>query len=128
MQDNYIEKVLRTKASNELPMTRMNDENMDFLHGAMGLSTEANEVLDIIKKHIFYGKPIDREDLMLECSDCLWYIGVILNRLGYSFQEVMDKNIEKLQKRYPEKFTEDKAINRVEYQLNLFDNNVDEIR
>jgi len=117
---DYIQKCLRTKS--EVPIiSRLSDKNIDLLHGAMGISTEANEILDVMKKHLFYGKEINELDLMYECSDCLWYIAIILNQLGYSFDEVMTKNIEKLKKRYPEKFTEECAINRnVENELSHF--------
>ena len=110
---DYIEKALRTNAGSEKAIKRMNDDKIvDMLHGAMGISTEANEILDVLKKHIFYGKEIDELDLALECSDCLWYLAIILNRLGYDFETIMKMNIEKLQKRYPDKFNEDKAINK----------------
>ena len=111
--DNYIENVLRTLASTNKPTERLQDSKIiDLLHGAIGISTEAGELLDVLKKHIYYGTSIDEINMMEECSDLLYYIGVILSRLGYTFEEVMQINIEKLQARYPEKFTSENAINR----------------
>ena len=86
--------------------------DMNLLHGALGIVTEAGEFLDQIKKNTFYGKEIDYVNLGEEVGDMLWYISVILNSLGLTYEEVMDKNIAKLRARYGDKFTKEKAINR----------------
>jgi NTP pyrophosphatase (non-canonical NTP hydrolase) len=110
---NYIEQVMRTLSPSEEALERLQDKRLiDILHGAIGISTEAGELLDAIKKHIFYGKKIDEVNLLEEIGDVFWYCGVLLYNLGYSFEEVQEKNILKLRLRYPNKFTTDKAINR----------------
>jgi NTP pyrophosphatase (non-canonical NTP hydrolase) len=110
---DYIKEVIKTNAGAKDPMRRLqNDKIIDILHGAIGLSTEAGELLDQIKKHVFYGRELDIVNIIEELGDGLWYIGLILNQLDVSFEEVMKRNIEKLRTRYPEKFTEDKAVNR----------------
>lgn len=101
----YQEKTKRTLAP--LP-TQFEDE----LHMAMGLVTEAGEFLDVYKKKLAYKKEIDYVNLKEEIGDLLWYISNFCNMKGWSMEEVMDINIKKLEKRYPEKFTEEKAINR----------------
>lgn len=83
-----------------------------ILHATMGISTEAGELLDVMKKYLAYGRIIDRVNLAEECGDVLWYVAIILRELGLSFEDVMDMNINKLEKRFPEKFTSEKAINR----------------
>lgn len=85
---------------------------IELLHGAMGLSTEANELLDMMKKNIFYGNPIDVPNIVEECGDAMWYISLILREAGFSFEEVMQINIDKLKLRFPEKFEEHQAIDR----------------
>jgi len=78
----------------------------------MGLCTEAGEFQDELKRDIFYGKEVDLLNLVEECGDILWYVAEILNALDVTFEEVMQKNIDKLRARYPEEFTEHHAINR----------------
>jgi len=81
-------------------------------HAVMGLVTEAGECMDAIKKTKIYGKPFDRVNIIEEAGDTLYYISILLDELGTSYEEVMSKNISKLAKRYPEKFTEELALKR----------------
>jgi len=87
-------------------------KELDLLHASMGLVTEAGEFQDALKKHVFYGKPLDKVNLKEEIGDLLWYCAIALEALDTDFQAVMQTNIDKLKARYPEKFTEEKAENR----------------
>lgn len=91
-------------------------ENMRILHGAMGLSTESNEILDILKKNLFYGKDVDFVNLCEEVGDLLWYVSILLDELekrqGVSLSDILTANIHKLQlKRYKKSgtFSENEA-------------------
>ena len=93
--------------------TRLNDDGLKrLLHAGIGLSTEAGEFLDALKKHIFYGKELDRVNLKEEIGDLFWYIAIACNELGVEFEPLMETNIKKLKARYGEKFTEAAAENR----------------
>lgn len=83
-----------------------------LLHGGIGLATESGEFLDALKKHIFYGKPIDVANLGEEMGDLFWYIAVICDELGADFKSIMQTNIDKLQARYGDKFSEHRATER----------------
>lgn len=83
-----------------------------MLHAAMGLVTESGEVLDIFKKHIFYGKEIDMVNLKEEIGDILWFLAIFFRELDLDIETSMYDNIEKLRKRYGDKFSSEKAINR----------------
>jgi NTP pyrophosphatase (non-canonical NTP hydrolase) len=84
-----------------------------LLHGVLGCGTEAGELQDALKKHIYYGKPLDEGNLVEELGDLLWYVALLCNVLGVSLGEVKQKNIEKLLKRYPGgKFETKHAIER----------------
>ncbi len=83
-----------------------------LLHAAMGLCTETGEFMDMLKKHILYGKPLDEVNLKEELGDKLWYTALALDELKATFDEVMQTNIDKLRARYPNKFTEADALNR----------------
>ena len=76
--------------------------NMDFLHGAVGCATEAGELLDAAKKHVFYSRPVDRENVEEELGDMLFYMELCRQSLGLSWDRIEQSNIEKLKKRYPE--------------------------
>lgn len=85
----------------------------DLLNGALGLTGEAGEVADIIKKHIFHGHDLDTDALIKEIGDVCWYIALLCTAIGESMESVMKKNIEKLKTRYPEGFSSEASINRV---------------
>lgn len=90
----------------------MDYSNHRLLHGAIGIATESGELLDAIKKHIWYGKRLDSVNIAEECGDLLWYVALICNSRGVSMEQVMERNIAKLRVRYPEKFTEESALHR----------------
>lgn len=85
---------------------------VDLLHASIGMQTEAAEFSDMLKKHFFYGKPLDKVNLREELGDQLWYIAMALRALDTTFEAVMERNIAKLKARYPDKFTEELAENR----------------
>lgn len=87
-----------------------------LLHGALGLSGESGELLDAVKKHIFYGKELDRTNVIEEAGDALWYLSLVLESVGSSFEEAMQLNQDKLEKRYPGGFTEALAQLRLDKQ------------
>lgn len=109
----YIENVLKTESvvrlSNETLGRQLNSR---ILHGAMGACTEGGELLDACKKHVFYGRELDKVNIKEEIGDVLWYIAILCDELGLTFEEVMDTNIAKLKARYGEKFSAEKAENR----------------
>ena len=86
---------------------------------AVGLSAESGEFLEIIKKMVFQGKPYNadnREHLIIELGDVMWYVAQACISLDISFDEVLETNIKKLGKRYPagtfdEFFSENRAAN-----------------
>ena len=71
---------------------------------AVGLSAESGEFLEIVKKMVFQGKPWDehnRKHLIIELGDVMWYVAQACMALDISFDEVIEGNIKKLEKRYP---------------------------
>lgn len=86
----------------------------DLVNGVMGLSGEAGEVSELVKKHIFNGHAIDRDKMEKELGDVCWYIAMICHALGLNLEDVMRVNIDKLKKRYPNGFSEQDSINRQE--------------
>jgi len=68
---------------------------------AVGVSGEAGELLDAIKKHCVYQKPINMENVMEEAGDILFYLTGILNELDMTLEQCIQANMDKLSKRYP---------------------------
>ena len=112
--NDFIKLAIRTESTKTpLQLDLYPDCTPDrLLHAAMGLSTEANEFLDPIKKHLFYGKPLDLVNLKEELGDMLWYMAIAMDALDTTFEAEMTRVINKLKVRYPDKFTEYDAINR----------------
>jgi NTP pyrophosphatase (non-canonical NTP hydrolase) len=71
---------------------------------AMGLAGEAGEVVDLLKKDLFHGKPADAERVEDELGDVLWYLDGLAEYFCLSLQEVADGNVAKLKARYPDGF------------------------
>ena len=94
------------------------DENIfnpgELLNGALGLTGEAGEVSDMIKKHIFHGHDLNRGELVKEIGDCAWYLALLCHAIDISLDEVLIANVEKLRNRYPEGFSSEASINRTE--------------
>lgn len=82
------------------------------LNGALGLAGEAGEVVDLIKKYLYQGHPLDKEKLVNELGDVCWYVAVLADGLGYRLEDVMQGNVEKLRKRYPNGFDASRSLNR----------------
>ena len=75
-----------------------------LLTAGVGLNAEAGEFLEIVKKMVFQGKPWDeanREHLVIELGDVIWYAANACMALGISFEDVVARNVTKLEKRYP---------------------------
>lgn len=81
-------------------------------HAAMGLASEAGEILDNVKAHIFYGKPLDVINLVEEAGDILWFLSLLLQQEGLTIEDAVKGNRAKLNARYGEGFSEAKALGR----------------
>lgn len=85
-----------------------------LINGVLGLTGEAGEVSDLVKKGIFHEKGIDLEHLKKELGDCAWYLAMICDACGFTLDDVMQTNIDKLKARYPQGFDAYRANHRQE--------------
>jgi NTP pyrophosphatase (non-canonical NTP hydrolase) len=130
--DKYIEFVRQTTspASSDFAqlLARMTDleasNNADvprLLTAALGMSAEAGEFTEVVKKIILQGKPYTEENVFhmkRELGDICWYIAQACMALDTNFREIMEMNYEKLSARYPEgTFDVFRSENRVEGDL-----------
>lgn len=72
----------------------------DLLHAVMGIAGESGEVLDLIKKHYFYNKPLDMGAVVEELGDIEFYLQAMRMCLGLDRKDILIANMVKLSKRY----------------------------
>ena len=111
-QNDYAAWVQRLGWSDGIKNAGVN--TIQLLHGILGMSGEVGEIVDAFKKATLYDKPIDIENVKEECGDVLWYMSIVLESVGSSFEEVMKMNHDKLEKRFPSGFTERDARERAD--------------
>jgi len=99
----------------ELAMTTLNPElsKKDVLiNSVMGLCGESGEAIDIVKKWLAQGHDLDKEHLAKELGDIAWYLAEAATVLDMKLEDILQANIDKLKKRYPEGFDSQKSIQR----------------
>ena len=126
--NKYIEFVRQTTspASSEYPklVERLNElegQGADvsrLMTAAFGMSAEAGEFTEVVKKIFLQGKPYNEENVFhmkRELGDLCWYLAQACMALDISFEEVLEMNYEKLSARYPEgTFSVYKSENRMD--------------
>lgn len=85
-----------------------------ILNASMGLCGESGEVIDLVKKHLFQGHDLDEEVLIKELGDVAWYLAEAATALNVDLSEILEKNIKKLENRFPDGFNSNRSINRGE--------------
>lgn len=89
-------------------LSELSDHEIDMLHATLGLSGEAGELLDAVKKRVIYGKPLDIDNVVEEVGDIIFYLqafqnalSTLQNREGLEPRDPLLENISKLLRRYP---------------------------
>lgn len=90
------------------------DKKELILNASMGLCGESGEVIDLVKKHLFQGHDLDDERLIEELGDVAWYLAEAATALNVNLSEILEKNIKKLENRFPDGFNSNRSINRGE--------------
>ena len=90
------------------------DEDSMLINAALGLTGEAGEVADIVKKSYYQGHELDFDAIVEELGDVAWYIALACQALGMSMETVLQMNVDKLKKRYPDGFDARMSQNRTE--------------
>ena len=83
-----------------------------LVNSVMGLCGESGEAVDLVKKHLFQGHALDKEKFVKELGDIAWYLAEAATAVGVPLGDILEMNIEKLKKRYPEGFDPEKSVNR----------------
>ena len=120
--DFFEEWIKQTESYTDLALKTLNKDVFEqkdlILNASLGLSGEVGEVNDIIKKYMYHGHKLDddtKEKIILELGDVCWYVALMAWAIDKTkFEDVLNKNIEKLEKRYHGEFTTEKSVNRKE--------------
>lgn len=100
-----------------LAMTTLNpalSQKDVLINAVMGLCGESGEAIDIVKKHLHQGHELDKDKLIKELGDIAWYLAEAATALEIPLEDVLQGNIDKLKKRFPEGFDTQKSIHREE--------------
>ena len=104
----------------ELAMRTLNPElnKKDVLiNSVMGLCGESGEAIDIVKKWFAHGHQLDKEHLAKELGDIAWYLAEAATALDMDLEDILQANIDKLKKRYPDGFDSERSITRLKGDL-----------
>ena len=104
----------------QLAMTTLNPElsKRDVLiNSVMGLCGESGEAIDIVKKWMAQGHELDKTHLAKELGDIAWYLAEAATALDLTLEDILQANLDKLKKRYPEGFTSQKSLVRLQGDL-----------
>lgn len=84
------------------------------LHAVLGLTSEAGEIATTVKRWYAYNKPLDKQNIVEELGDILWFVSLMSHAIGVPMEKLAELNIRKLELRFPSKtFNEaDATINR----------------
>jgi NTP pyrophosphatase (non-canonical NTP hydrolase) len=89
-------------------------EQEQLVDAAAGLAEEAGEVLGLVRKHAYMGHALDRDAITKELGDALWCLAAVATTLATELDEVAAKNLEKLQRRYPQGYSDQASRSRVD--------------
>ena len=92
--NEYQKKANKTLLGNEQVLTNC----------ALGLAGESGQVVNLVKNYTLRGAELDKEQLTKEMGDVLWYLSQVAQWADIPFEEVAQKNIKDLAKRYPHSF------------------------
>lgn len=101
-------------------MTTLNHalEKKDVLiNSVMGLCGESGEAIDIVKKWLAQGHTLDKEHLAKELGDIAWYLAEAATALDLSLSDILQANLNKLEKRYPDGFETRRSLSRAAEDL-----------
>jgi len=103
--NDYAQWTAHTCAELETP-------ELDDIHMLFGMATEVGELMDVYKKNIAYKKELDLVNVQEELGDIFYYLASFCRINGFDLEKILERNVAKLESRYPDSFTEYHANNR----------------
>ena len=106
MKINEYQKLAMLTLNKEL------DKKDILINSVMGLCGESGEAIDIVKKWLVQGHELDKDHLAKELGDIAWYLAEAATALDLSLEDILQANLDKLKKRYPQGFDKNNSIHR----------------
>lgn len=106
MKINEYQKLAMLTLNKEL------DKKDILINSVMGLCGESGEAIDIVKKWLAQGHELDKDHLAKELGDITWYLAEAATALDLSLEDILQANLDKLKKRYPQGFDKNNSIHR----------------
>ena len=104
MKINEYQKLAMLTLNKEL------DKKDILINSVMGLCGESGEAIDIVKKWLAQGHELDKDHLAKELGDIAWYLAEAATALDLSLEDILQANLDKLKKRYPQGFDKNNSI------------------
>ena len=115
LDKQFDEMTLALAKNGQYIINDLTPEKADLLHMAVGVSGEAGELLDAVKKAVIYNKEMDLENIIEELGDLEFYMSKIRQIVGVTREEILQRNIDKLSVRYAKgKYSNDQAQERAD--------------
>lgn len=112
MSDDY-ESFTRSKIKDPAEiLSQLDWRKIDLIHMTIGISGEAGELLDAIKKHVIYNKDLDTSNIIEELGDIEFYLQGLRNTLNIDRDYVIEANRAKLDRRYIDGYSDKAAQER----------------
>ena len=106
MKINEYQKLAMLTLNKEL------DKKDILINSVMGLCGESGEAIDIVKKWLAQGHELDKDHLAKELGDIAWYLAEAATAIDLSLEDILQANLDKLKKRYPQGFHKNNSIHR----------------
>ena len=103
--DHFTKDVIRT-------VNKTLEPNEHITNAALGLTGEAGEVAEIVKKAMFQGHSLNRDKIAEELGDVMFYVAYMVDTIGMTLDQIMSQNVTKRRNRYPDGFSVQKSVNR----------------
>lgn len=124
LESKYDEMTAALSKNGSAIIRDLDPEKADLLHMAIGVSGEAGELLDAVKKSAIYGKSLDHKNMVEELGDLEFYMSRIRQIIGITRDEVLECNFDKLSKRYSEgTYTNSQAQKRMDKIIESIEEN-----
>ena len=102
MLANEYQKLAATTLVEEISVPILSSSQTLLLWNVIGLAGESGEFLELIKKSVFHKHEFELQRFKSELGDIFWYLAAIATGFGFSLEEIMQGNIDKLKARFPE--------------------------
>ena len=116
IQVDHRELVRRLCKTPEELMKEITGDKLHLQHALMGLISEVGEIGTTIKKTCIYNAPLDKENILEEAGDLLFYLNQLLMECGFTIPAALRHNLRKLNKRYPSGYNDSDALIRRDKQ------------